>query len=219
MNWRALLVLPLLLVATSTQAHPWRHLYGDGLLFDVYRDGKPVGQYRTDFRGSGTDWSARAQMELNLRWLFWSYRYRYFAVETWKEGELERLYARVDRNGEQQQVSFNRSGDWLESGEGERAKLPILATHHYDVEVVNSTRVLNTLTGKINRVTVRAVGVETRLAAGKKVLAQRYEYRGDLEQTSVWYDLQGRWVGLQFTDERGAEIEFRCRRCSQGTSP
>ncbi len=85
-------------LSPALYAHPWQALYGDELLFDVYRDGERVGQYRTQFHGDGEQW--------------------------------------------------------------------------------------------------------------------RVEASGDLTQTEVWYDPEGRWVGLQFVDQHGADMEFRCRRCA-----
>ncbi len=211
-----LLILVLSMVNGSVQAHPWQSLYGDSLLFDVYRDGEQVGHYLTEFRDNSSGWDVEARMELNIEWLFWTYRYRYSALENWRQGQLQRVQAQVDRNGDENMIAFERNGNWLESGNGDQARLPILATHHYDVDVINSSQVANTLTGRINTITVTPMGLDSLLIEGKTVQAQRYQYQGDLRQTSVWYDLKGRWVGLRFTDQRGAEMEFRCRRCGQG---
>ncbi len=203
-------------LSASLAAHPWRDLYGDSLEFDVVRNGERVGQYVTEFRGDGDAWHVEARMELDLRWLFWRYQYRYHAVEAWTTAGLEGLQVRIDQDGERQAFVFHRQGPWLQTANGERVLLPVLPTHHYDVAVIGDEQVVNTLTGEISPTNVTAMGVEERSAAGRTINAQRYQYGGELQQTQVWYDQQGRWVGLEFLDPRGATVEFYCRRCGQG---
>lgn len=205
-----------LLLAANIQANPWRTLYGDQLIFDVYRNGDRVGQYQTEFLGQGDHWRVEARMALDISWLLWDYRYRYQATETWQQGELAGIDIRIDSDGDQQDFSFQRQGKWLLEQQGEKIELPVLATHHYDASVVDHDRVLNTLTGKVNQIRVESLGIETLTAGGKTISAQRYQYSGDLTDTEVWYDLSGRWVGLEFVDQRGANITFKCQRCGYG---
>ncbi|MFT5720606.1 MAG: hypothetical protein ACI9W6_000906 [Motiliproteus sp.] len=205
-----------LLLAATAHANPWRALYGDQLIFDVYRNGDRVGQYQTDFLGQGDNWWVEARMELDLKWLFWDYRYRYHATETWQQGQLTGLEVRIDSDGGRQNFSFERQGPWLQGTHGEKIELPVLATHHYDASVVDRDRVINTLTGKVNHIRVESLGIETLSADGKTFSAQRYRYSGDLAQTDVWYDLSGRWVGLEFLDQRGAKVTFKSQRYPQG---
>ncbi len=214
----ATMLLVLLTIVSSAQANPWHALYGKQLVFDVYRNGKPVGLYQTQFRGEGDNWQVEARMELDVKWLLWSFSYRYHAIETWKQGGLEGLDVQIDSNGDNQHFSFERQGDWLQEQGGEKVALPVLATHHYDASVVNSDRVVNTLTGKINHISVKPMGIETLLIGDTAISANRYQYHGDLTQTEVWYDLNGRWVGLEFVDPQGVNMSFKCRSCGQGAS-
>ncbi|MFT6915390.1 MAG: hypothetical protein ACJAWL_001695 [Motiliproteus sp.] len=212
----AIVTVLVLLPTVSAQAHPWRSLYGDQLIFDVYRNGDRVGQYSTEFRGEGDNWLVEARMELDLKWLFWNYRYRYNATETWQEGELAGLEVHIDSDGDLQAFSFERQGQWLQGAQGEKIELPVLATHHYDASVVDRDRVINTLTGKLNHIRVQPLGIEILSAGGQPLSARRYQYSGDLTRTEVWYDPRGRWVGLEFVDQRGATITFKCQHCGYG---
>ena len=47
--------------------------------------------------------------------------------------------------------------------------------------------------------------------------ATRYRYSGELEQTEVWYDDEGRWLRLRFPGGDGLPIDFICRRCGYRT--
>ncbi|WP_207062289.1 DUF6134 family protein [Motiliproteus sp. SC1-56] len=201
----------------SASPHPWRDLYGDALIFDVLRDGKAVGRYETRFHGDDRQWRVEARMELDVRWLLWRFSFRYQGIERWRDGRLETLEVRIDEDDDTRRHLFTRQGQWLHSSDGEKIRLPVLPTHHYDAAVVNSERVVNTLTGEVNQVDVEPVGREMLEAEGRRLEAMRYRYRGELDNTDVWYDRKGRWVGLSFLDKKGVEVTFRCRRCGQGT--
>ena len=46
-----------------------------------------------------------------------------------------------------------------------------------------------------------------------KVNSIRYAYTGELE-TDIWYDDNGRWVGMQFMGRDGSLIKYICKKCS-----
>ena len=90
---------------------------------------------------------------------------------------------------------------------------PIIPTNHWNANVVRQKRVLNTLTGNVNNVTLVAKGREAIATERGDVVATRYAYTGDLVDTEVWYDDAGRWVKLRFMGRDGTPIEYVCRRC------
>ena len=79
--------------------------------------------------------------------------------------------------------------------------------------MLGQKRVLNTLTGNVNNVTLVAKGREAIATERGDVVATRYAYTGDLVDTEVWYDDAGRWVKLRFMGRDGTPIEYACRRC------
>ncbi|RDE24867.1 hypothetical protein DV711_04605 [Motiliproteus coralliicola] len=212
----------------ADRSQHWQRLYGDSIKFEVWRDGEPVGSYQTRFGGGSEQFRVEAEMELELSWLWWRYRYQYQAVELWRQGHLSRLSSRIDDNGELVQHHFSRQGDWLvetdasmapvESGGAASVPLPVLASHHYDIAVLHQGRVLNTLTGQVNRFEIEPLGAMRIASAQGQIEARGYRYRGELHDTEVWYDNRNRWVGLRFKDRRGATVEFRCQRCGRDRS-
>ncbi|WP_421862497.1 DUF6134 family protein [Motiliproteus sp.] len=206
----------------------WQMLYGDSIEFEVWRDGEPVGRYHTRFDGGAGQLRVEAQMELELSWLWWRYRYRYQAVELWQQGHLSALSSRIDDDGEQIHYHFVRFGDQLietdasltpvASSRAKPVPLPVLASHHYDIAVLDQGRVLNTLTGQLNRFQVEQLGSMTIASARGKIDARGFRYQGELHDTEVWYDERNRWVGLRFKDRRGMTVEFRCQRCGRDQS-
>ena len=194
-------------------ASRWQRLYGDTIEFVVLRNGREVGHYRTEFDYRGRQLRVASTMELQVRWLLWRYRYSYRADEYWRDDQLQGLRAEIDDDGEITRFEFERRGQSLIDQQGEQLPLPVLASHHYNIAVLQQGQVLNTLTGRLNRFEVDDLGMEVLALVDGELQARRYRYRGELHDTEVWYDNDGRWVGLRFNDPRGAQLEFRCRSC------
>ena len=196
-------------------------LYGGGIDFDVYREGKKVGYHKVRFDRDGRDLLVSSEFHLKIRVLFLTaFEYLYQAEGRWRDGHLQHLEAAVNDNGTKMSVEAERSGDLVAvaSADGtvtERA--PIYPTNHWNASVLPETRVINTLTGKINDVAIERRGRETVATEAGEVSATRYAYTGDLE-ADVWYDDAGRWVKLRFTARDGSVIEYACR-CCQGAFP
>lgn len=212
----------------------WQRLYGDSIEFQVWRDGEQVGSYRTLFNADSEELQIETQMELEISWLWWRYRYQYQATEFWRQGRLEKLNSSIDDNGDFLEHRFYRRGDRLIGGnqvpeaesqqdpampnDAESVALPVLASHHYNIAVLDQGRVLNTLTGRVNSFEIEPLGIMWIDSAGGKIEARGFRYQGELHDTDVWYDSQDRWVGLRFLDRRGATMEFRCKRCGSRAS-
>lgn len=206
-------LLGMALLSSSVWAHPWRDLYGDQLLFDVYRDGDRIGSYSTRFSGDAQQWRMQAEMKLELRWLLWRYRYHYQGSEYWRGNELQRLEILLDDDGDRSELLFQRDDDRLRAAGLPEVDLPVLPSHHYNKALIASDRLLNTLTGRLNRVEVKSLGQARIEMTTGSIEALGYRYSGDLRDTEAWYDNAGRWVGLRFVDRHGGQVEFRCRSC------
>jgi len=68
----------------------------------------------------------------------------------------------------------------------------------------------------MNAVTILKKGLETIEVVGGRLEATRYDYTGQLRDTSVWYDAAGRWVQLQFLARDGSVVTYKCRTCLSG---
>jgi len=72
--------------------------------------------------------------------------------------------------------------------------------------------VLNTLTGKLNRVDITDDGREVVVIDDNQLPVTRYRYEGQLRLVS-WYDASGRWLAMRFTADDGSVIDYRCKGC------
>lgn len=195
-------------------------IYGDRLEFSVLRDGKVVGAHVTEFRQVEDELYVTSHMTIDIFLLFIHvYGLKYQTVEKWKSAELVSLDVKVVDGGDQLKFSAQRHQDILTVKLEDRSYdigANVLSTNHWNVDVVDDRQVLNTLTGNLNNVQITAMGEETIAVQGGNLTANRYDYSGDLQDTSVWYDDQGRWVKLRFKARDGSAIEYFCLTCTPG---
>jgi hypothetical protein len=191
-------------------------LYGGLLDFAVYRDGSRAGTHSVRFERAGESVIVTGRFELDVEVLFFTaYRFEYVSVGRWRHGRLQALKTTVDDNGAKSSVRASRrdKGFSIEGPDGSlQAPAPLYPTNHWNADVLGETRVLNTLTGRINTVSIEPAGREAVTTERGPVWATRYVYKGELE-TEVWYDDAGRWVGMRFQARDGSTIDYACRRC------
>lgn len=194
-------------------------LYGPSIEFAVFRKGAEVGTHRVTFKHGREALHVEAELQIDIKLLFVTvYSYRYRSIATWRNGNLIRLTADVDDDGEKSRVVVSSDADGVTvDGPGGNLRGPsdVLPTNHWNAAVLAKSVVLNTLTGHLNTVTILDRGVDEVQANGTTVRARHYVYTGDLTDTEVWYDEAGRWVGMKFKGKDDSTIEYRCIRCAR----
>jgi hypothetical protein len=196
--------------------------YGDQILFDVYREDSKVGFHWVKFTKMGKGIGVESRFRLKINFLFFTaFQYDYQSTATWINGHLRRLNATIDDDGKLYSILAVRKSNFfqLNGPDGKfRVDAPLYPTNHWNVAVLEHDRVLNTLTGKINNIQIKAQNREPVLTENGNILATRYVYSGDLK-TEVWYDDVGRWVQMRFKARDGSTIKYVCRRCQGPSSP
>ena len=202
----------------AARASAMESLYPDGLMFDVVRNGNVVGRHSTTFRRDGESLTVESRMGLEIGFLGLTlFTYDYQSTGVWRDGRLHRLTARTDEDGDVRTVSARWSeADGTFRVEGSKGTLsaprPVYPTNHWNPAAITRDVLLNTITGGLNDVSVRAGPIE-RVATGTGPReARRFDYSGDL-MASVWYDERGRWVKLRFEGSDGSPVEYRCIEC------
>ena len=146
---------------------------------------------------------------------FTAFRYLYESEGRWRHGRLHSLNATVSDNGKPSFIEAAREGARMSIRTGDTnfaTDNTLFPTNHWNAGVLPQSRVLNTLTGRINNVSIEPRGRETVRTERGEVVATRHVYSGELE-AEVWYDDAGRWVKLRFKGRDGSTIEYVCRRC------
>ncbi len=193
-------------------------LYGGDLIFDVYRKGKKVGEHSLAFsRDAIGDVTVKANFHIAIDVLFIkAYTFDYASTEIWRDKQVVSMAATADDNGKvTRTLALQEEGVFRISG----SRGPVLAsswvfpTNHWNRGQVESSVILNTLTGRLINVKVEDRGVETVETGRGAVQARRFAYTGELHDTDAWYDAAGRWVKMRFKAKDGSYIEHICRRC------
>jgi hypothetical protein len=191
-------------------------LYGDEIAFDVFRGDERVGTHTVRFSREGEDLIVNSRFEIKIDVLFFTvYRFLYHSDAIWRDGALYALNAEVDDNSEVFWLKAKRHGGVTDIQSTFRNAVyegTVFPTNHWNARVLRETRVLNTLTGLMNNVSIEARGREVVQTERGKIEANRFSYLGDLE-TEVWYDDWGRWVKMQFASRDGTKIDYVCKRC------
>ena len=184
--------------------------------YTILRGNSEVGVHEVRREIAAGETRVRSSSRIDVRLLGLDlYRFRYNAQEVWDQAGLARLEVRVDDDGKPFRLEGRRDGKgfaWTsDAGAGEHPQ-SVYPTNHWDPGVLKQDRVLNTLTGDLNRVDIVRVGTEALDLPTGKVQAARYRYVGDLS-LDAWYDDRGQWLGMRFKGSDGSEIRYLCATC------
>lgn len=196
--------------STAIAQDPIR-FYGERVEYRITRNGKSVGSHEVVFQQQAD--ALQVEVESNIRITVLKvpvFRFRYRATEQWQSAKLVSIDAETVENGERTVVGLqNRSGqaELTLNGSVETAAALRVGSNHWNPEVLQASRVFNTLTGEVSDVEITLLGSEPVSVGESSVDAQRYRYTGDIE-ADVWYDAQGRWLKLAFKGTDGSQIEY-----------
>lgn len=133
-------------------------LYGDEIAFDVYRAGARVGEHRVTFARNADGLEVISTFRLAIDILFIrAYAFDYRSQSEWRDGQLMLISADIDDNGERFRFEATRENNAMtvRNSDGERVMpAPIFPTNHWNAAVRTERQVLNTLTGRLNRVAI-----------------------------------------------------------------
>ncbi len=194
-------------------------LYGPDMAFDVLRNGKKVGDQTMTFARDGVgDLHVKVQFHIEIDILFikGAYTFDYSAAEIWRDNQMISMAAQVNDNGKAVKTMARLEGGVfkIEGSQGTTfTDHWLFPTNHWHHGQVDATSLLNTLTGKVVRVTIARKGIDNVETAQGSVEAEHFTYNGDLHDIDVWYDIAGRWVKMSFKAKDGSVIEYICRKC------
>ena len=179
--------------------------------YEVLRDGKVIGQHTVSFESNQDRMTVTAETHMQVKILFFTaYRYHYKSKEFWCGKQLEAVRTAVNDDGKAIAVSAQRKQNGYvidQNGTPSFVSGALPPTNHWNVELMASDRLFNTITGQLNRVQIIDVK-----APQEAVEMRKYAIRGELNIDTV-YDQTGNWVSMTFDHDDGSTIEFRCLDC------
>lgn len=191
-------------------------LYGNDMVFSVWRKGSRIGEHRVTFAWQDGALLVHSLFDVAVRFLgITIYRYHYASEETWRGGKLDGLVSTIDDDGTKAAVSAkDDDGKLVVTGPAAHEDIAgfILPSTHWDAAVIGANRVLNTLSGKVSDIRLVPAGIESVPVGSQMKAATHYRYTGDITAES-WYDAEGHWLKLRFLGKDGSVIDYVCERC------
>lgn len=199
---------------TPTNIEYWQTLYPNGIQFDVTRNGDKVGDYTTTFAQKDSQLTVSSKLQIKLKWMgILPYHYQYQSSEVWDDDGLLSINIAIKENTDTRTIVATRTDATTFSvDDNQKGKSTLdgfsFTTNHYNANVIHTKQIFNTLTGTINNIEITQDTSEIVDMDDNLINAGRYNYTGDLKDTSVWYDKKGRWMKLSFINKDGSIIEF-----------
>ncbi|MDG1996316.1 MAG: DUF6134 family protein [Emcibacteraceae bacterium] len=204
----------------AVDIHNWAlETYGPEITFDIKRKGKKIGSHSVTFDAQGDKLLIEATTKIRVKFLFiTAYKFDYSSKEIWEQGHLVSLQSHTNDNGKNSSVTMGygeNSVDVIHNGEATSNQFiqPLFTTNHWNPNILNSNQVLNTITGKTNKIEISSVGMDEVPTANGERKAMHHKYSGDLMDISTWYDQHDRWVKLNFKGNDGSIISYECNKC------
>ena len=100
-------------VATATVIDPLT-LYGDEIIFDVFRRDEPIGRHVVRFNRTEHELLVSSRLKLSIDVFFITvYRFLYASEATWRSGVIDQINVEIDDNGDPFRVQARQRGGVL----------------------------------------------------------------------------------------------------------
>jgi len=198
-------------------------LYPNGIEFDVYRKGKRVGSHTVVFKRERETLKVISTFRLRVKLMFIvGYKYDFESIGYWRDGNLYQLDSNTNDNGKKFEVRATVDENGIFHSIGKKGSFSsnniVFPTSHWNSSAVDQNLILNTINGQIAKIKVLNRGVQKIQTVTNSIDAELFEYTGELKDTNVWYDKNGRWVKMIFTTKKGETLSYVCRECGLSDS-
>jgi len=202
-------------------------IYGKEVRYDVFRNGKNIGNHVLEFDVSDSTLLVSSLSSLVVRYMgIPVYKYTYRAKEIWEDGSLRTVESEIRDNRKDLRVIKatlqERVTQVTDRGKSQLAPLVQYATTHWHPGALKVGRMFHTTHGRVRNVKINSLGSErialrdTRPDATSKVrdvVTTAYDLTGGFA-AKLWYDEYNRWVRLQFNADDGSRIDYKCTSCN-----
>lgn len=180
--------------------------------FRATLDGSPIGYHRFTLSDAGAARELKSETRFQVRVLgFTVYRYVHDATERWRGDCLERLTARTDDNGKTSSVDALSEGERMAvNGPRGREMLDgcVMSFAYWNPQILRQSRLLNAQTGVYEATKIAALGEESVMVRGNRVLARRYRIDGAGSPIDIWYAANDEWVALESAVAGGRRLRY-----------
>lgn len=175
---------------------------GQRLGFEVFRNGRKIGEQNLHFTRSGTALTVHNQVNLRVTLLdIPVFHYSGHITEHWRDSEFQKAESAINDNGTEHRLLVERqSGGIAVSGNHTKHYMapPDALPLTYWNKAMLKGPMINMQTGHTDEPTVTSKGwFKLPTAAGGSVTAEQYKLSGSLD-ISVYYDRNNQWEGIAF---------------------
>ncbi len=236
--WLAILLLPWHTLSaaeiqtrelTGMPAADIRNLFREKAEYKILRKGKRVGTHSVlitpDPSGNDNKFTVSVDSKIRITVLKVPvFTFRYQATERWDNNRLVSITATTVKNGERKTVSAEMAGNTMNTSitESQDAENPTrqtvepvaFASNHWHPAVIDTDRIYNTLSGRVDSVSIETLGIDTLTleasngSTSPQQSALHVRYSGGFEAES-WYADDGRWLQLLFKGTDGSLITYQ----------
>jgi hypothetical protein len=175
--------------------------------FEVSVDGKRAGQYRMEItRPDHRTLVMTGQAAVKVRYLIYTYSYRYQGTETYRDGRLVSLKSTSNDNGSRFAVSARADGDRLLitiNGKDHFRPGDVWTTSFWQLAAGtgHAITLLEPDTGKMMQGRARYLEKVKLHAAGREMECRHFRVSGTPSPVDLWYDEEGRLVRQDYLDD------------------
>jgi hypothetical protein len=203
-----MLAAPMLLATSfpimAKQADEWR--------FKVYLNDKEIGYHTVTLKPMQDGSRVQTAANFDVKFLFLNaFRYEHKAEELWRGDCLRSIRTSTSTNGENQFVEGeNNAGRLtLTTNEGEkRLEGCVRSFAYWDLDLLESDRLLNPQTGRHEDVKLEEFGLTTKTINGSPVEALRYRLLTEESAIDLWYTPDYRWLALESEVKSGKRLSY-----------
>jgi hypothetical protein len=180
--------------------------------FRVMLDDRPIGYHQVSINREQNRKTVHTQANFDVRILFIPvYSYDHQTRERWIDNCLVDINSTTDDNGEDYFINSKQSEQklTLETREGMSLLEGCVRTFAYwDVDLLNSDRLLNTQTGEYEDVEITDMGTGVLSFDGNEVEARQFRLVAEGMAIDLWYTKDMHWLALESVTESGAVLRY-----------
>lgn len=179
--------------------------------FTIMREGNQIGISTTSIQRNGKETVVDTTINVDVKILgFTAYRYEQTSNEKWAGEHVVAVTSETNDNGATHNLSLALQDDKL-VGEADGKKLAldadVVPASVWNPKLVTQTVVMDSVNGKLMRVSFDDLGIEDISVRGQATKAHHYSMHGQREQ-DLWYDMSGQLVQLKFNGKDGSVISY-----------
>jgi hypothetical protein len=181
--------------------------------FRVFLDDKPIGNHRFVLRAEDSLQTLTSKANFVVKfWMFNAYEYKHQAEEVWRNDCLIKLESKTKDGAKNHRVSAVRDGDKVKIASDNQTKsLPgcIMSFAYWNPKILEQSYLLNSQTGKYEKISWSQLGPESITIQNQPVIAQRYQLKSQALRIDLWYSPTQEWLGLESATKQGRKLRYQ----------